>query len=114
MGCLGLGASQECLLFRLSGSYLLPTVAVQVKWDDAGIFRTLVGTLFEEQEGRTKVGQSLARGLGAWPSFLGSGFLGRRAGLWGNCRWSPGVRSWALSLLKQTGSGASPGPPCPS
>ena len=79
-----------------------------------GIFRTLVGTLFEEHDGRKKVGQSLAHVLRARPSFLGSGLLGRKAGLWGNCRWSPGVRSWALSLLKQTDSGASPGPPCPS
>ena len=43
VGCLGLGASQECLLIRLSGSYLLPTVAVQVKWDDTGHFQDTDG-----------------------------------------------------------------------
>lgn len=55
-----------------------------------GILRTLVGSLFEDREGRKQVGQSLAHGLGAWRSFLGSSLFGRRAGLWGNCRWSPG------------------------
>ena len=35
-GMFGAGASQECLLIRLSGSYPLPTAAGQVKWDDAG------------------------------------------------------------------------------